>query len=120
VSSFPVAVRRAVVLLILAAGAASLAAWWRDPSRRSAAGSPPSWPPFETVDTAADPDPGSPRWFAAAADVTDPPDGFPIKVKESSGIYHVPGGRFYDRTRPDRWYATADAAEADGYRPSKT
>ena len=47
------------------------------------------------------------------------PDGFPVKVKVSSGIFHVPGGRFYERTRADRWYATSDAAEADGYRQSK-
>ena len=48
------------------------------------------------------------------------PEGFPVKVKVSSGIFHVPGGRFYDRTNPDRWYATTGAAEADGYRRSKT
>ncbi len=38
----------------------------------------------------------------------------------SSGIFHVPGGRFYERTHADRWYATGEAAEADGYRQSKT
>jgi hypothetical protein len=38
----------------------------------------------------------------------------------SSGIFHEPGGRFYDRTRADRCYPTAAAAEADGYRRSKT
>jgi hypothetical protein len=48
------------------------------------------------------------------------PDGYPVKVKLSSGIFHVPGGRFYERTAPDRWYTTADAAEADGYRRSKS
>jgi hypothetical protein len=48
------------------------------------------------------------------------PASHPIKVKESSGIFHVPGGRFYDRTKPDRCYPTAAAAEADGYRRSKT
>ena len=47
------------------------------------------------------------------------PRGFPVKVKESSGIFHVPGGRFYERTSPDRCYATPAAAEADGYRPAK-
>ena len=48
------------------------------------------------------------------------PASHPIKAKESSGIFHVPGGRFYDRTKPDRCYPTAAAAEADGYRRSKT
>jgi hypothetical protein len=44
----------------------------------------------------------------------------PIKAKTSSGIYHVPGGRFYDRTIADKRFATAAEAEADGYRPSKS
>ena len=47
------------------------------------------------------------------------PPGFPVKVKLSSGIFHVPGGRFHERTSPDRCYATPAAAEADGYRPAK-
>jgi hypothetical protein len=42
-----------------------------------------------------------------------------VKVNESSGIFHVPGGRFYQRTIPDRCYATSADAEADGYRQAK-
>lgn len=54
----------------------------------------------------------------------EPTDGvcpveFPIKGNANSGIYHVPGGRFYDRTVPERCYATEDAAVADGYRRAK-
>ena len=56
--------------------------------------------------------------WAEPADGSCPP-GFPVKVKVSSGIFHVPGGRFYERTSPDRCYATPAAAEADGYRPAK-
>ena len=48
----------------------------------------------------------------------DAPASHPIKVA-SSGIYHVPGGRFYARTVPTRCYATAEDAEADGYRRAK-
>jgi hypothetical protein len=48
------------------------------------------------------------------------PPGYPLKAKESSGIFHVPGGRFYERTNPDRCYANAADAEADGYRQSKS
>ncbi len=48
------------------------------------------------------------------------PIGFPIKVKATSGIYHLPSGRFYDRTHADRCYADEAAAAADGYRRSKT
>ena len=43
----------------------------------------------------------------------------PVKANANSGIYHLPGGRFYDRTRPERCYADAAAAEADGYRAAK-
>jgi len=31
----------------------------------------------------------------------------------------VPGGRFYERTVPERCYAHADDATADGYRAAK-
>jgi hypothetical protein len=47
------------------------------------------------------------------------PDGYPIKANDNSGIFHVPGGRFYERTRPERCYADAHDAEADGYRRAK-
>ncbi len=47
------------------------------------------------------------------------PDGYPIKAKRSSGIYHRPGGLSYARTNPDRCYASEAAAEADGFRPAK-
>lgn len=47
------------------------------------------------------------------------PDGYPIKLKLSSGIFHQPGGLSYDRTVPDRCYPDAASAEADGYRAAK-
>ncbi len=34
-------------------------------------------------------------------------------------IYHVPGGAFYGRTKPERCYATEDEARTDGCRRSK-
>jgi len=54
----------------------------------------------------------------------DPVDGecppsHPVKGKLASGIYHLPGGLNYARTRPDRCYTDAAAAEADGLRPAK-
>ena len=48
------------------------------------------------------------------------PPGYPIKVKLSSGIFHEPGGAHHPRVRPDRCYTNAAAAEADGFRRSKT
>jgi hypothetical protein len=47
------------------------------------------------------------------------PPGYPIKGNDNSGIFHVPGGRFYERTVPERCYATEDDAVADGYRRAK-
>ena len=47
------------------------------------------------------------------------PDGYPVKAKTSSGIFHVPGGAFYDRTTPDRCYPDAAAAQAGGLRQAK-
>jgi hypothetical protein len=46
------------------------------------------------------------------------PEGYPVKANRT-GIYHLPGGRFYDRTTPARCYTTPEAAERDGYRRSK-
>jgi hypothetical protein len=61
--------------------------------------------------------PGDPTWMAPVDGAC--PDGYPIKVNASSGIYHVPGGRFYDRMIPHRCYAHTADADADGYRRAK-
>ena len=34
-------------------------------------------------------------------------------------IYHVPGGRFYDKANAERCYASESSAQADGCRKSK-
>jgi hypothetical protein len=47
------------------------------------------------------------------------PDGYPVKAKMSSKIFHSPGQLNYDRTTPDRCYVDATAAEADGLRAAK-
>ncbi len=59
------------------------------------------------------------RSWAEPLDDGSCPASHPIKVNESSGIFHVPGGRFYDRTVAGRCYANEDAASADGFRPAK-
>jgi hypothetical protein len=46
------------------------------------------------------------------------PDGYPVKAKSSSKIFHVPGGVLFDRAVPDRCYASPEAAIADGFRQS--
>ena len=122
-----------VMLIALVGGAAF--AWLRD-RRGPQIGAPPEWPPLEPDSASA---PSTPTESQAAAD--ESPDDAPdvvaqawcepnadgscpethqIKVNTTSGIFHVPGGRFYERTKPHRCYATAEAAAADGYRQSKS
>ena len=60
---------------------------------------------------------GSARWVAPVDGAC--PDGYPIKANDNSRIFHVPGGRFYARTVPERCYAAAADAVADGYRQAK-
>jgi hypothetical protein len=47
------------------------------------------------------------------------PETHPVKAKVKSRIYHLPGTAAYNRTRPDRCYVSAEAAEADGFVRSK-
>ena len=47
------------------------------------------------------------------------PATHPVKGKLSSGIFHVPGGQNYERTRADRCYVDPEAAAADGLRQSQ-
>lgn len=49
----------------------------------------------------------------------DCPGEAPIKGNASSGIYHVPGGDFYDRTNAEECFASESAAEDAGYRASE-
>jgi hypothetical protein len=113
---------RLVLLLVLAAAAVGVW-WWRRGARQPdpALAAAPEWPPLAAA--APTPAPVNGSAVASAAAWIEPsngtcPDGYPVKAARS-GVYHVPGGSFYDRTTPDRCYATAAAAEADGYRASK-
>jgi len=50
------------------------------------------------------------------------PNGETIKGNINSKgekIYHVPGGRYYDRVIPERWFFTEEEARAAGFRPSQ-
>ena len=83
----------------------------------------PRWPPSSPRATVPDPEdptpavPGDAAWVPAEAGSC--PLSHPVKANANSMIYHEPGGRFYDRTRAERCYADAVAAEADGYRAAK-
>lgn len=64
------------------------------------------------------------RSYSSGGTWVAPDDGscpltHPIKTNDNSGIFHVPDGRFYKRTRAARCYTTAAAALADGYRRAK-
>lgn len=109
-------------------GGAGYAGW--SIRQRQAAPAPataPEWPTTPTrassprdghgSDTAYEVPPNARRWVSPVDGKC--PDGYPVKAKDNSQIYHVPGGRFYDRTIPERCYADTDAAEADGYRAAK-
>ena len=88
-----------------------------------------TWPPInlgdseEPVDpTSTEPTDGSPlepRTWVTCDATGDCPPSHPIKAKDSSGLYHVPGGNAYERTIPDRCYASEKDAELDGYSPAQ-
>lgn len=97
----------------------------------------PVWPPFEPVAPHAEPvvaqvepvaaeaeavvaeaEPVVTTSWAAPIDGACPP-GFPVKANDRSKIFHVPGGRSYERTIPERCYADPESAAADGYRAAK-
>ncbi len=51
------------------------------------------------------------------------PKSHPIKgninKKRKTWIYHMPGGSFYNKTKPEKCYATEQDAVAGGFRKSK-
>ena len=124
-------IRRVTLLVILLAVGAAVVARLRAAKPTDAPS--PSWPPFDRAETtstvtepaarpfvATTPAPAQPeqaRWVAPVDGAC--PDGYPIKANDNSGIFHVPGGRFYARTVPERCYAVAAEALADGYRQAK-
>ena len=66
--------------------------------------------------------PAKPKKVSASAAPTSEwncPASHPIKGNASSMIYHVPGGAYYSRTKPEECFSTRSAAEKAGYRASK-
>ena len=72
-----------------------------------------------------DPEAPAPRRAPTAARLWVEPTGgvcptsHPVKAKLASKIFHLPGMANYERTKPDRCYVDAAAAEADGLRAAK-
>jgi hypothetical protein len=124
--------RRIRRLLFLASAAAAIVrfAMARRPKTQPSGPKAPEWAPLRAASTSAASS-SVPVASAATDTVTtessawvDPVDGacpltHPVKGNANSGIFHLPGGRFYDTTVPERCYRDAEAAEADGMRASK-
>lgn len=58
------------------------------------------------------------KWVEPESD-GECPVSHPVKANMESGIFHVPEGRHYERTKADRCYRDPDTAEAEGLRQSK-
>ncbi len=56
-----------------------------------------------------------PKGAVPATDDDSAPDGYDIKGNADSGLYHVPGSRFYNQTVAEFWFASAEDAEAAGF-----
>ena len=129
-SSLMTSARRVLWLVVLGAAAGALYTWWGERKAPPGPIDPPEWPPLHavvatpaTTDTVDSASTGSTTPNGRRMPPNDDgscPDGFPIKANDNSGIYHLPTGRFYGRTKAERCYATAEQAEADGYRAAKS
>jgi hypothetical protein len=47
------------------------------------------------------------------------PPSHPVKAKQGSRLFHLPGMFAYDRTKPDRCYESESAAATDGFTKAK-
>jgi hypothetical protein len=58
------------------------------------------------------------RYGEGSADAVphqSPPDGFTIKGKAQSMLFHTPDSPYYGRTKPDVWFRTEADAEGAGF-----
>jgi hypothetical protein len=62
---------------------------------------------------------GAPPADAWTCPLTHPIKGNFTTYSGEPCIYHMPGGRFYDKTKPERCHATEVEARRDGCRRSK-
>lgn len=134
-----VMVRRSLWLVLIGAAGGAVYTYRRDRRVVEPTG-PAEWPPLPTPGPAPAPRPTPPVASVVNALVDAPearssdgatggwvepdddgscPLSHPIKANDNSGIFHVPEGRFYDRTKAERCYQSAEDAVADGYRQAK-
>jgi hypothetical protein len=131
---------RRLLRLLVPLGIAYVLVWlYRQRQPTPAPAAAPTWPPVtppradptggpatpaeEDVPTvpsvAASAEPIPPQSWIAPNGEGMCPTSHPIKAKLSSKIFHLPGMFAYNRTQPDRCYASEDAAVADGLRRAK-
>jgi len=44
------------------------------------------------------------------------PEGYTVKGNANSGLYHEPGGQWYEQTEAEFWFKSAEDAEAAGFK----
>jgi large subunit ribosomal protein L4 len=69
----------------------------------------------ETPEIVSSDDKPLPAGAHAPTESGEAPRGYKIKGNADSGLYHVPGSAFYDRTVAEIWFKTAEDAEAAGF-----
>jgi hypothetical protein len=104
-------VRTVVFLAVLVGLIAAVALRMRRPGRGGALLANDEWPSVPTRTQAPE------GWVEPEGRAC--PASHPVKAKLSSGRFHMPGMAVYDRTIPDRCYATPEAAEVDGLQRAK-
>ena len=87
----------------------------RIPRVPTLAGETPKLDPVQGS-TANEPTAGESIVFIEGDGSSNAPGKYPVKVNQRSGIYHLQGDLAYERTVPSRFYVSAEAAEADGFR----
>jgi hypothetical protein len=97
-------------------GRAPTAPFGPPPSSEQPAATPPAEEPQPPV---AEPEVESlPDWVEPEEGAY--PSTHPVKVKLSSGLFHLPGMAAYNRTtKPDRCYRDEEAAKRDGFTRAK-
>jgi hypothetical protein len=108
--------RRLIVLLGLGAAAALLRRRVAESAPAPATSVPPAprpEPPAAVGNGGEPPDPGAPPNDDGSA-----PEGYTVKAKTASGIYHTETSPSFKRTRADIWFRTAEDAERAGFKRS--